>query len=95
MFIIICFYNLKSIYETQIELSGMPLLAWDPPPLSSNIYAKNIMTQPVITFKTKETVENIVKTLKTCSHNGFPVIEYVYNNESVSYLIIFFNKLDI
>jgi len=62
----------------------MPLLAWDPPPLSSNIYASNIMTQPVVTFKTKETVGNIIKTLKTNSHNGFPVVEYVQNFESVS-----------
>ncbi|XP_060862094.1 H(+)/Cl(-) exchange transporter 7-like isoform X1 [Metopolophium dirhodum] len=71
----------ESIYDTQIELSGMPLLAWDPPPLSSNIYANNLMTHPVITFKTKETVGNIVKILKTYSHNGFPVIEYVQNYE--------------
>jgi len=65
----------------------MPLLAWDPPPLSSNIYVRNVMTQPVITFKTKETVGNIVKTLKSCLHNGFPVIEVANNNfESVSSL---------
>lgn len=57
----------------------MPLLDWDPPPLSSNIYAKDLMTQPVISFTTKETVENIVKILKTYSHNGFPVIEYDHN----------------
>lgn len=62
----------------------MPLLAWDPPPLSSNIYANHLMTHPVITFKTKESVGNIVKTLKTYSHNGFPVIEYVQNCELVS-----------
>uniref|UniRef100_A0A2S2NYS5 Chloride channel protein n=1 Tax=Schizaphis graminum TaxID=13262 RepID=A0A2S2NYS5_SCHGA len=71
----------ESIYDTQIDLSGMPLLAWDPPPLSSNIYADNLMTHPVITFKTKESVGNIVKTLKKYSHNGFPVIEYVQNYE--------------
>jgi len=63
----------------------MPLLAWDPPPISSNIYANNVMTQPVITFKTKETVCNIVKTLKTYSHNGFPVIEKVKEYGLVSY----------
>ncbi|VVC43664.1 CBS domain,Chloride channel, voltage gated,Chloride channel, core [Cinara cedri] len=74
------FFSL-SIYETQIELSGMPLLNWDPPPLSSNINAKDLMTQPVISFMTKETVGNIVKILKKYSHNGFPVIEYVHNCE--------------
>lgn len=66
----------------------MPLLAWDPPPLSSNISANNMMTQPVITLKTRETVKNIVKTLKTYSHNGFPVIEYVHNYEFVSKCLI-------
>ncbi|XP_025423914.1 H(+)/Cl(-) exchange transporter 7-like isoform X2 [Sipha flava] len=71
----------ESIYESQIQMSGMPLLAWDPPPLSSNTYAKHFMTHPVITFKMIESVENIVKILKTYTHNGFPVIEYVQNNE--------------
>lgn len=63
----------------------MPLLAWDPPPISSNIYAHNVMTQPVITFKTKETISNIVKILKTYSHNGFPIVEKVQNHRLVSY----------
>lgn len=82
--IIYFIYYPQSIYETQIQLNGLPLLAWDPPPLSSNISANNMMTQPVVTLKTRETVENIVKTLKKYSHNGFPVIEYVHNNELVS-----------
>lgn len=68
----------------------MPLLAWDPPPLSSNIYVRNVMTQPVINFKTKETVGNIVKTLKSCTHNGFPVIEVANNCESVSLFLTTF-----
>lgn len=79
-------YYLQSIYETQIELSGMPLLDWDPPPLSSNIYAKDLMTRPVISFMTVETVGNIVQILKKYSHNGFPVIEYVNSCELVSEL---------
>jgi chloride channel 7 len=66
-------------------MSGMPLFCWDPPPLSSNTYAKHFMTHPVITFKMIESVENIVKILKTYTHNGFPVIEYVQNNELVGY----------
>lgn len=63
----------------------MPLLAWDPPPLSSNTYAKHFMMHPVITFKMKESVGNIINTLKTYPHNGFPVIEYVQNGELVGY----------
>lgn len=63
----------------------MPLLAWNPPPLSSNIYASNLMTQPVITFKTKATVGDIVRTLKTYPHNGFPVVEYGQNCEIVNF----------
>lgn len=49
------------------------------------------MTQPVITLKTRETVGNIAKTLRKCSHNGFPVIEYVQNCELVSLLLNWFS----
>lgn len=55
-------------------------MAWDPPPLSSNIFANEVMSHPVTVFKTKETVGQIVDTLKKYSYNGFPVVDLVYLN---------------
>lgn len=33
------------------------------------------MSLPVITFQTMESTRKIYDTLKTCNHNGFPVVD--------------------
>jgi chloride channel 7 len=53
----------------------VPLLPWEPPPLSYNIYASEIMSRPVVTFNTIESVGRIVQVLKTVTYNGFPVVD--------------------
>ena len=58
-----------------IHLKGIPLLAWEPPPSVEPIYASEVMASPVVTFKSVETVANIVHVLKTTTHNGFPVVD--------------------
>lgn len=62
-------------------------MPWDPPPLSSNIYASEVMAHPVIVFKSKESVGQIVDTLKKCSHNGFPVVDDVFSVDSVIFFM--------
>lgn len=67
-------------------------MAWDPPPLSSNIYASEVMSHPVTVFKSKETVGKIIDTLKKYTYNGFPVVDDVYNFDSVIFKLIIQNK---
>lgn len=65
----------EGLYDIHIQLAGIPLLAWDPPPLSSNITSRNVMSYPVICLRPIETVANIIDVLKVTSHNGFPVVD--------------------
>ncbi|XP_025423930.1 H(+)/Cl(-) exchange transporter 7-like isoform X2 [Sipha flava] len=75
-------YFTESIYDIHIQLSGIPLMAWDPPPLSSNIFATEVMAHPVAVFKSKETVGKIVDTLKKYTYNGFPVVDDIFSVDS-------------
>ncbi|XP_018323894.1 H(+)/Cl(-) exchange transporter 7 isoform X1 [Agrilus planipennis] len=68
------FFN-EGIYDIHIQLSGIPLLPWEPPPLTSNIYASEVMSHPVVTLKTVENVGHIVELLRLTSYNGFPVVD--------------------
>lgn len=62
-------------------------MAWEPPPLSSNIYASEVMSHPATVLKTKETVGTIVDILKKYTYNGFPVVDEMYNVNSVSFIV--------
>lgn len=79
----ILFFIFQSIYDIHIQLSGIPLMAWDPPPLSTNIYASEVMSHPAAVFKSKETVGQIVDTLKKYTYNGFPVVDDIFITDSV------------
>ncbi|KAJ8979965.1 hypothetical protein NQ317_013713 [Molorchus minor] len=68
------FFN-EGIYDTLIQLSGVPLLPWEPPPLAHNIYASEVMSHPVVTLQCVENVGHIVELLKLSSYNGFPVVD--------------------
>ncbi|XP_046406212.1 H(+)/Cl(-) exchange transporter 7 [Ischnura elegans] len=68
-------YFNEGVYDIHIQLSGVPILAWQPPPLSSDIRAQDVMSHPVVSFKTVENVGHIVDVLKKTSFNGFPVVE--------------------
>lgn len=56
-------------------MAGIPLLPWESPPLSNNIYATEIMSHPVVALKTVENVGHIVELLKCVTFNGFPVVD--------------------
>lgn len=69
------FFN-EGIYDMHIQLSGVPLLAWDPPPLSFILDAKEFMSKKkMVTLNPVESVRKIVRILRTTSHNGFPVVD--------------------
>ena len=56
-------------------MAGIPILPWEAPPLSNNIYASEIMSHPVVTLKTVDNVGHIVELLKCVTFNGFPVVD--------------------
>uniref|UniRef100_A0A0C9R3S7 Chloride channel protein n=1 Tax=Fopius arisanus TaxID=64838 RepID=A0A0C9R3S7_9HYME len=68
------FFN-EGIYDIHIQMAGIPLLPWEAPPLSNNIYVSEIMSHPVVTLKTTENVGRIVELLKCVKFNGFPVVD--------------------
>ncbi|OXU19666.1 hypothetical protein TSAR_006094 [Trichomalopsis sarcophagae] len=68
------FFN-EGIYDIHIQMAGVPLLPWEAPPLSNNIYASEIMSHPVVTLKSTENVGHVVEMLKCVSFNGFPVVD--------------------
>ncbi|KAJ8964402.1 hypothetical protein NQ314_004939 [Rhamnusium bicolor] len=68
------FFN-EGIYDTLIQLSGVPLLPWEPPPLVHNIYASEVMSHPVVTLRCVENVGHIVELLRLTTYNGFPVVD--------------------
>ncbi|KAK3765639.1 hypothetical protein RRG08_063676 [Elysia crispata] len=64
----------EGIYDIHIHVQGVPMLGWEPLPLSANLSAKSVMSHPVSVFRTVETVERIIRVLKEEKHNGFPVV---------------------
>ncbi|KMQ87630.1 h+ cl- exchange transporter 7-like protein [Lasius niger] len=69
------FTILKGIYDIHTQMAGIPLLPWESPPLSNNIYASEIMSHPIVSLKTVENVGHIVELLKCVTFNGFPVVD--------------------
>ncbi|XP_076679949.1 chloride channel protein 7 [Andrena cerasifolii] len=75
------FFN-EGIYETHIQMAGIPILPWEAPPLSNNIHASEIMSYPVVTLKTLDNVGHIVELLKCVTFNGFPVVDPPSSDQS-------------
>ncbi|CAL1545997.1 unnamed protein product [Lymnaea stagnalis] len=63
------------LYDMNIEVSGIPLLSWEPPPLCEHVYTNDFMSQPVMTLLPVEKVGHIYDCLVGESFNGFPIIE--------------------
>lgn len=68
-------YFTEGLYDIHIHLNCVPLLAWEPPALTRNVYASDIMSTPVITLHSTESVGTIVDILAKETHNGFPVVD--------------------
>jgi chloride channel 7 len=59
----------------------VPILGWDPPPLSHNVFAGDFMSYPVIKLNCIESVARIVDILKNENYNGFPVVTSVFRSD--------------
>ncbi|XP_059170124.1 H(+)/Cl(-) exchange transporter 7-like [Physella acuta] len=63
------------LYDMNVEVSGIPLLSWEPPPLCDHVYVSDFMSQPVMSVCSVEKVGNLYDCLVGETFNGFPVIE--------------------
>eukprot|EP00117_Sycon_ciliatum_P025792 scpid24505/ scgid3987/ H(+)/Cl(-) exchange transporter 7; Chloride channel protein 7 len=70
----------EGLYDIHIELQGVPLLPWEPPPECISLTAGDVMTKPVHCVRTVEKVGEIARLLERTSHNGFPVIDNLIIN---------------
>lgn len=67
----------EGIYDTQIAVSQVPMLGWRVKRAYRCLKAMDIMAQPPTCIRLNEKVERIVKILRECSSNGFPVVDHI------------------
>ncbi|KAI0238338.1 H(+)/Cl(-) exchange transporter 7 [Lamellibrachia satsuma] len=69
------FFN-TGLYDLHIRMMGIPLLPWEPPELSYDITAKQVMNTPALTLQLRDTVQNVYNLLVNTPqlHSGFPVV---------------------
>eukprot|EP00054_Salpingoeca_dolichothecata_P002909 m.24465 g.24465 ORF g.24465 m.24465 type:complete len:784 (+) comp13387_c0_seq1:82-2433(+) len=65
------------IYDIHIHLRKVPLLEWEAEEEMKRYLAKDVMSSPVTTLTGVVRVSDLVRTLKSCTFNGFPVVESV------------------
>ncbi|XP_033118089.1 H(+)/Cl(-) exchange transporter 7-like isoform X2 [Anneissia japonica] len=67
----------EGLYDIHIQLQSVPILPWEPPQLTANIHASEIMNRPVVTLNSIEKVGRIIDVLSSSdsNHNGFPVVD--------------------
>ncbi|GLJ18589.1 hypothetical protein SUGI_0331050 [Cryptomeria japonica] len=65
----------SSIYDQIVHLKGLPFLEANAEPYMRHLTAGDVVTGPLVTFSGIEKVGNILRVLKSCTHNGFPVID--------------------
>ena len=68
---------IEGLYDLAIKMANVPFLEWDPPHKSYTIYASDVMAPKVKVLQTTETVANLVNILKSTTHNGFPVVDFI------------------
>ncbi|BET01426.1 Chloride channel [Nesidiocoris tenuis] len=75
-------YFTEGFYDLHIQLSGVPLLPWEPPAMSFELSARGVMSYPVLAFSPVEKVRTIVEALTSQTYNGFPIVERVQPTKS-------------
>ncbi|ESN89911.1 hypothetical protein HELRODRAFT_194758 [Helobdella robusta] len=76
------------IYDTHIHIQGVPFLGWEPPEMTSDTLAREVMSHPVTTFCEVESVRTVVETLTNESHDAFPVVKRSIGSRSTDEIII-------
>ena len=79
-------FMLQGLYDLHIQMMGIPLLPWEPPEMSYDITAKQVMNKQVVALKTFERVTNVLDILQDRSrlHSGFPVVDAHSTRKSVT-----------
>lgn len=67
--------GIKPIYESLMDLKGLPFLESHPDSLAHHITAAEAAGHPAVTLSRVERVATIVDVLRNTRHNGFAVIE--------------------
>lgn len=65
----------SGVYDQIVRLKGLPFLEAHAEPYMRNLSAVDVVRGPLVTFSGIEKVDNIMQVLKSCKHNGFPVID--------------------
>lgn len=65
----------SSIYDQIVHLKGLPFLEANAEPYMRHLTAGDVVKGPLVTFAGIERVGNVLRVLKSCKHNGFPVID--------------------
>eukprot|EP01117_Protostelium_nocturnum_P016619 TRINITY_DN6623_c0_g1_i1.p1 TRINITY_DN6623_c0_g1~~TRINITY_DN6623_c0_g1_i1.p1 ORF type:complete len:804 (-),score=233.35 TRINITY_DN6623_c0_g1_i1:12-2423(-) len=69
----------RPIYEELASIKSIPILELHPPSFAFRVGVTEVMAKPVQCIYEKDTLNNIIRVLKTTNHNGFPVV----SNEGV------------
>eukprot|EP00357_Protocruzia_adherens_P037895 CAMPEP_0115012678 /NCGR_PEP_ID=MMETSP0216-20121206/24896_1 /TAXON_ID=223996 /ORGANISM="Protocruzia adherens, Strain Boccale" /LENGTH=352 /DNA_ID=CAMNT_0002381813 /DNA_START=70 /DNA_END=1128 /DNA_ORIENTATION=+ len=67
-------FNL-SLYDIHVEIKFIPFIEWEAPVGVEQLTARDVMSEPVLTFHEKESASFVYQTLKETRHHGFPVVD--------------------
>ncbi|KAL8566320.1 hypothetical protein ACOMHN_050438 [Nucella lapillus] len=67
-------YFTTGLYDMNVEVSGIPLLSYEPPPLSDNVRVSELMSHPLLVMYPKEKVGHVLEILENETFHGFPII---------------------
>lgn len=67
-------FTREGIFDFVIRHRSLRFLPHDPNWLMSLCTVREVMGQPVVAFRAVERIGTIVDALRSCSHNGFPII---------------------
>lgn len=76
----------EGIYDTQIAVSKVPMLGWRVKRPYRCLKAMHIMSTPPVCIRLVDKVSRIVSILKTYPHNGFPVVDHIYEDGTPGHL---------
>ena len=64
-----------AIYDLHIELKNIPFVNSQPPKYLIQLKTVDVMVHPVTTFHERELASHIYRTLSSCTHNAFPIVD--------------------